>query len=66
METADATDKRVGFPLLFVVVAILGAIGLAVFGFTGDQAAAGWSFAVATLFGTLAVVAYHVYGRRHA
>lgn len=62
METADSTDKAIGFPVLFVVIAALGAVGLAVFGFTGDQTAAGWSFAVAMIAGGLSIAAYHQYG----
>ncbi len=61
METADSTDKGVGFPVLFGIIAVLAAVGLAVFGFTGDQVAAGWSFAVAMLAGGLSVAAYHRY-----
>ncbi|MFW5963521.1 MAG: DUF7525 family protein [Natronomonas sp.] len=61
METASATDKRVGFPLLFAIVAGLGAVGMAVFGITGDQAASGVAFGVAMLAGSLAVAAYHVF-----
>mgnify|MGYP006270722439 FL=1 len=61
METASATDKRVAFPLLFAVVAGLGAVGMAVFGITGDQAASGVAFGTAMLAGSLAVAAYHVF-----
>jgi hypothetical protein len=61
METADSTDKGVGFPVLFGVIAVLGAAGLAAFGYLGDQTASGLSFAVAMLGGGLAVAAYHVY-----
>ncbi len=62
MTTAASTDKRVGIPLAFGTLAALGAVGMTVFGMTGDQVASGWSFAVAMLAGTLAVAAYHVYG----
>lgn len=61
METGSSTDVGVGYPLVFGALAVLGAIGLTVFGFTGDQIAAGWAFAGAMFAGTLAVVAYHVY-----
>lgn len=61
METAVATDKGVGFSLALGTIAVLGAVGLAIFGFTGDQTAAGVSFAVAMLAGSLAIAAYHVY-----
>ena len=55
------TDKGVALPLVFGAVAVLAAVGLTVFGFTGDQVAAGYSFAVAMLAGSLSVAAYHVY-----
>ena len=61
METADSTDQSVGLPLVFGILAVLGAVGLAVFGFTGDQTAAGWSFAVAMVAGALSIAAYHAY-----
>lgn len=61
METADSTDRGVGFPLLFGIVAILGAVGLTVFGFTGDQLAAGAAFGVAVAAGGLSIAAYHAY-----
>ena len=61
METADSTDAGVGVPVLFGIVAVLGAAGLAAFGFTGDQVASGVSFAVAMLAGSLSVAAYHLY-----
>lgn len=61
METGSSTDVGVGFPLVFGALAVLAATGLAVFGFTGDQSAAAWTFAGAMLAGTLAVVTYHVY-----
>lgn len=61
METADSTDKGVGLPVLFSIVAVLGAVGLTVFGFTGDQLAAGGAFGVAVVAGTLAIAAYHAY-----
>jgi hypothetical protein len=61
METADSTDKGVGFPVLFGLVAVLGAVGLAAFGYTGDQTASGLSFAVAMIAGGLSIAAYHAY-----
>jgi hypothetical protein len=61
MATASTTDKSVGFPLVLGVLAVLGAVGMTVFGFTGDQLASGLSFGVAMLAGSLAVAAYHVY-----
>lgn len=62
METASSTDVGVGYPLVFGALAVLAAVGMAVFGFTGDQLAAAWAFAGAMVAGTLAVAAYHVYG----
>ena len=61
METADSTDKGVGFPVLFGVIAALGAAGLAGFAITCAQIAAAWSFALAMIAGGLSVAAYHVY-----
>lgn len=61
METATTTDKGVALPLVFGAVAVLAAVGLTVFGFTGDQVAAGYAFALAMLAGSLSVAAYHVY-----
>ena len=61
METATSTDKGVGFSALFIVIALLGAAGLAVFGFTGDQTAAAWAFAVAMIGGSLSIASYHLY-----
>lgn len=61
METANSTDKGVGFPVLFGVIAVLGAAGLAAFGITGDNATAAWSFAVAMIAGSLSIASYHRY-----
>ena len=61
METAASTDKHVALPMMFAAIAFLGAIGMAAFGITGDQAASGWSFAAAMVAGTLSVATYHVY-----
>ena len=61
METAAVTDKGVALPMVFGAVAVLAAVALTVFGFTGDQVAAGYAFAVAMLAGSLSVAAYHVY-----
>ena len=61
MSTASS-DKRIAVPLIFGLVALFGAVGMAVFGITGDQVASGWSFAVAMVAGGLSVAAYHAYG----
>ena len=47
--------------MLFSIVAVLGAVGLTVFGFTGDQLAAGGAFGAAVVAGSLAIAAYHAY-----
>ena len=61
MTTSVTTDEAVGVPLALGTIAVLGAVGMAVFGLSGDQAASGWSFAVALAAGTMAVAAVHVY-----
>lgn len=61
MTTTSTTDKAVGLPLVLGILATFGAVGMAVFGYTGDQLGAGLSFAAAMLAGSLAVAAYHVY-----
>jgi hypothetical protein len=61
MESTASNDMGVGLSMVFSVIAMLAAVGLAAFGITGDQVASGWSFAIAVLAGTLAVAAYHVY-----
>lgn len=55
------TDKGVALPLVFGTVAVMATVGMAAFGVTGDQVAAGYSFALAMLAGSLAVAATHVY-----
>ena len=62
MTSSVTTDEAVGIPLALGTIAVLGAVGMAVFGLSGDQVAAGWSFAVGMTAGTLAVAASHVYG----
>lgn len=62
METRSSTDVRVGVPLVLGALAVLAAVGMAVFGFAGDQLAAAWAFATAMVAGTLAVSAFHVHG----
>ena len=61
MSTASS-DKRIAVPLTFGLVALFGAVGMTVFGITGDQVASGWSFAVAMVAAGLSVAAYHAYG----
>ena len=63
METSAPTDKHIALPIMFAAIAFLGAVGMTVFGITGDQVASGWSFAAAMVFGALSVAAYHAYAR---
>lgn len=52
------TDKGIGFAILLGVIATVGAVGMAV---TAPETGAGWAFAVAMLFASLAVVGIHLY-----
>ena len=61
METRTSTDEQIALPLAFGAVALLGTVGMVVFGITGDQVASGWSFAAAMVAGALSVAAYHAY-----
>lgn len=56
--TDAGTDKGLGLALVFGLIATLGAVGM----FIGapDELAA-WGFAAAVLFGSLAVVAIHLW-----
>ena len=62
MTTSATTDERVGVPVALGAVSVFAAVGMAVFGLSGDQVAAGSSFAAAMVAGTLAVAAAHAYG----
>ena len=56
--STQLTDKATGFTVLSTVIAALGALVM----FVGaPEVTAAWGFAAAMLFGTLAVVAAHVY-----
>ncbi len=56
--TETGTDKGLGLALVLSLIAALGAVGM----FVGapDELAA-WGFAAAILFGSLAVVAIHLW-----
>lgn len=53
-----ASDKGIGFAVLFSLLAIGGAVGM----FVGaPEQAAAWGFAAAMLFASLAIAYIHVY-----
>ncbi|MCU4750751.1 hypothetical protein OB919_01945 [Halobacteria archaeon AArc-curdl1] len=54
----QTTDRGVGLGLLLGAVAILGALVMLT---TAPQIEAAWGFAAAMVFGSLAIVALHVY-----
>lgn len=53
-----ASDKGIGFAMLFSLLAVGGAAGMYV---GAPDQAAGWAFAAAVLFASLAVVYIHIY-----
>lgn len=59
MATQTESDKGIGLPLAFGLIAALGAIGMLI---GAPDIEAAWGFAAAVLFGALAVVALHVQG----
>jgi hypothetical protein len=59
-ETAGESDMGMGLALLFGVVAVVAAVGMAVT--VETQVVAAWFFAAAMVAGTLAVAAPHLYG----
>ena len=59
-ETAGGSDMGTGLALLFGVVAVVAAVGMAVT--VETQVVAAWFFAAAMVAGTLAVAAPHLYG----
>ncbi|WP_435195549.1 DUF7525 family protein [Natronomonas sp. EA1] len=61
METAPASDKRIGFSVLFGILGLLGAVVMYVAAMGGDQLASGWGFALAMAAGALAIAALHLY-----
>jgi hypothetical protein len=61
METAQGSDKRIGYSLLFGALGLFGGVALLATGFGDDQVVAGWAFAGAMLAATLLVTALHLY-----
>lgn len=61
METAAASDMRVGLAALFGVLGLAGAFVMLVSALNHDQLLSGVGFAAAMLFGSLLVAALHLY-----
>ncbi len=61
MDTADASDRRLGFSLLFVIVAFVGAAVMLVASMNDQLALSGWGFAAAMLGGALSIAALQLY-----
>ena len=59
-ETAQGSDKEMGFTAIFGLLAFGGAIAMA-YGEVTSGLHAGWGFAAAMIFGTLLVGAIHIY-----
>ncbi|WP_136687999.1 DUF7525 family protein [Halorhabdus amylolytica] len=59
MATANTAEKGVGLSILFVVVALLGA--LVMFVSAEEQLIAATGFAVAIVAGSLSIAAWHVF-----
>lgn len=58
--SAGISDKQMGFTAIFGLLAFAGAVAMAL----GEEAAtthAGWGFGAAIVFGTLLIVAIHIY-----
>ena len=62
MATSVGTDRGVGFAVLFVVLALVGAIAALVGGLLEAQLTAAWGFAVASIAGAIAVAAIQLSG----
>lgn len=60
MATANTAEKGFGLSILFVVVALVGALGM--FLWADQQLLAATGFAVAVVAGSLAIAVRHVYG----
>ena len=61
-ETVGGTDMGIGLAMMFTVLAILAAVGMALT--VEQQVVAAWLFAAAMVAGTVAVAAPHLYGAR--
>jgi hypothetical protein len=61
-ETVGGTDMGIGLAMVFTVLAVVAAIGMAVT--VEQQVVAAWLFAAAMVAGTVAVAAPHLYGGR--
>jgi len=58
-DTAIQSDKAIGLGVLFGALGVAGALVMYVA--ASQQITAGWGFALAVLFGSLAVTAMHVF-----
>jgi len=61
MDTADASDRRLGLGLLFVFLAFIGAAVMLAASMAHQLALSGWGFAVAMLGGSLSIAALQLY-----
>lgn len=61
METAQGSDKEIGFAVLFGALGVLGALAMLFASVGGTQVMAAWGFAFAMAASTLAVTVFHVY-----
>lgn len=61
-ETVGPTDMGIGLAMVFTVLAVVAAAGMAVA--VEFQVVTAWLFAAAMVAGTIAVAAPHVYGVR--
>ncbi|WP_049996548.1 DUF7525 family protein [Halococcus sediminicola] len=62
MSTSVGTDRGVGFAVLFVMLALAGALVALVAGLLETQLTAAWGFAAASLAGAIAIAAIHLSG----
>ena len=60
MATATG-DMEIGLGLALGLLGLVGALAMLVTGFTGQQLASGWGFALAMVAGALAIVVIHVF-----
>jgi hypothetical protein len=63
MATQSASsDKSIGFAMVFVVLGLLGAVGMLFFSLEGSLPESGWSFAVAMAAAAALVAGIHLAG----